>query len=109
MPTGVQGVRLVFYDSRADVLLLDITATIPDKFTPYLLGFDASEDAVPDRAVGIHHPNGNVKRISYANSRRAQSPPGDCTGSACSTACCRECTGGWHALTHHISNSGTAH
>ena len=86
MPTGVQGVRLVFYDSRADVLLLDITATIPDKFTPYLLGFDASEDAVPDRAVGIHHPNGNVKRISYANSRRAQSPPGDCTGSACFVA-----------------------
>ena len=78
----MQGVRLVFYDSRADVLLLDITATIPDKFTPYLLGFDASENAVPDRAVGIHHPNGNVKRISYANSRRATSPPRNCTGSA---------------------------
>ena len=59
MPTGVQSVRLVFYDSRADVLLLDITATIPDKFTPYPPGVDASEDAVPDRAVGIHHPNGN--------------------------------------------------
>ena len=64
----------MFYDSRADVLLLDITATIPDKFTPYLLGFDASEDAVPDRAIGIHHPNGSVKRISYANSRRGPSP-----------------------------------
>ena len=65
----LQGVKLVFYDSKADVLLLDVTATIPDKFRPYLLGFDASPDALPDRAVGIHHPNGNVKRISYANDR----------------------------------------
>ena len=63
----LQGVRLMFYDSKADVLLLMITATIPDKFKPYLLGFDASEDAVPRQAVGIHHPNGSVKRISYAN------------------------------------------
>ena len=61
--------RLTFYDSKADVLLLELTATIPDKFKPYLLGFDASEDAVPRRAIGIHHPNGSVKRISYANDR----------------------------------------
>ena len=70
----LQGVRLMFYDSKADVLLLMITATIPDKFKPYLLGFDASEDAVPRQAVGIHHPNGNVKRISYANNRQATLP-----------------------------------
>ena len=68
---ALQGVRLMFYDSKADVLLLMITATIPDKFKPYLLGFDASVDAVPTQAVGIHHPNGNVKRISYANDRQA--------------------------------------
>ena len=61
--------RLVFYDSKADILLLSITATIPDKFKPYLMGYDASVDAVPERAVGIHHPNGSVKRISYANHR----------------------------------------
>jgi hypothetical protein len=66
----LQGVKLVFYDSKADVLLLDITATLPDKFVPYLLGFDASPDKVPQRAIGIHHPNGSVKRISYANNRR---------------------------------------
>ena len=71
----LQGVKLVFYDSKADVLLLGITATIPDKFTPYLLGFDASPDKGPQRAIGIHHPNGNVKRISYANNRRVTSFP----------------------------------
>jgi len=64
---STQGLRLSFYDSKADILLLEISATIPDAFTPYKLGYDASENAVPKRAVGIHHPNGNFKRISYAN------------------------------------------
>ena len=30
-------------------------------------GFDAQDDAVPTNAVGIHHPHGDVKRISYVN------------------------------------------
>ncbi|CAL8468064.1 g7603 [Coccomyxa elongata] len=63
----IQGTKLLFYDSKADVLLLDIPNAIPDNFQAYKLGFDAS-DAVPSRAVTIHHPAGNIKRISYANS-----------------------------------------
>ncbi|BDA42249.1 probable lysyl endopeptidase at N-terminal half [Coccomyxa sp. Obi] len=63
----IQGTKLLFYDSKSDVLLLDIPTAIPDKFQAYKLGFDAS-DAVPSRAVAIHHPAGNIKRISYANS-----------------------------------------
>lgn len=62
-----QGTKLLFYDSKSDVLLLDIPNTIPDNFQAYKVGFDASED-VPSRAVSIHHPGGNIKRISYANS-----------------------------------------
>ena len=65
----VQGVKLVFYDSVADILLLEIPETIPDRFNPYQLGYAASLSAVPKRAVGIHHPNGGLKRISYANAR----------------------------------------
>ncbi|EIE27691.1 hypothetical protein COCSUDRAFT_39286 [Coccomyxa subellipsoidea C-169] len=64
----IQGLRLAFYDSKADILLLEISATIPDSFKPYKLGYDGSDNAVPTRAIGIHHPNGNFKRISYANS-----------------------------------------
>ena len=30
-------------------------------------GYDAQDDAVPIEAVGIHHPHGDVKRISYVN------------------------------------------
>jgi hypothetical protein len=33
----------------------------------FCAGFDAQHDVVPQRAVGIHHPHGNIKRISYAN------------------------------------------
>ena len=35
---GVQGVKLLFYNSAADVLLLDIPSTIPDRFKPFYIG-----------------------------------------------------------------------
>ena len=35
-------------------------------------GFDAQDDAVPTNAVGIHHPHGDVKRISYVNGTCAE-------------------------------------
>ncbi len=62
----MQGTKLVFYDSKADVLLLDIPESIPDHYHAYKVGFDAAEDS-PSRAVTIHQPHGNIKRISYAN------------------------------------------
>ena len=52
-----RGQKLVFYDSKADVLLLDIPESIPDHFHAYKVGFDAAEE-VPNRAVAIHHPAG---------------------------------------------------
>ncbi len=64
---GGQGARLLYYDSRADVLLLDVPGQIPNSFHAFRVGYDASAGLAPRRAVGIHHPNGNVKRISYAN------------------------------------------
>ena len=62
----LQGAKLLYYDSRADVLLLDIPGQVPSSFKTFRVGYDATA-APPRRAVGIHHPNGNVKRISYAN------------------------------------------
>ena len=67
LPVLLQGTKLLFYDSKSDVLLLDIPESIPDHFNAYKVGFDAAEEA-PARAVAIHHPAGNIKRISYANS-----------------------------------------
>ena len=63
----LQGTKLLFYDSKSDVLLLDIAESIPDHFNAFKVGLDGAEKA-PARAVVIHHPAGNIKRISYANS-----------------------------------------
>ena len=73
----LQGTKLLFYDSKADVLLLDIPDSIPDHFHAYKVGFDAAEE-VPNRAVAIHHPAGNIKRISYANDSCAHPALGAC-------------------------------
>ena len=82
--------KLVFYDSVADVLLLEVPEVVPDKFRSYHLGYDASQTAVPERAVSIHHPNGNVKRISYANARCAACAAAMAvSASACVPACLR--------------------
>jgi hypothetical protein len=64
-----QGVQLAFYNSEADVLLMTIRTAIPDRFNTYLLGFDASPNAVPPNAVGIHHPGGTPTAISTVNGR----------------------------------------
>ena len=49
------------------MLLLDIPGQVPSSFKTFRVGYDATGALLPRRAVGIHHPNGNVKRISYAN------------------------------------------
>ena len=64
----LQGVRLSYYDSKADVLLMSLTTTIPDHFDAYLIGFDAAPSAVPTAAVGIHQPDGSYKSFSRAGS-----------------------------------------
>lgn len=64
----MQGVRLAYYNYEADVLLLSIPNVIPDHFKTYELGFDASPNAVPKHAVGIHHPGGVPTAISTVDS-----------------------------------------
>ncbi|KAK9836963.1 hypothetical protein WJX81_003021 [Elliptochloris bilobata] len=62
----LQGVRLVYYNSRANLLLLEIS-DIPFSYQPVYMGFDSTLNFVPTAAVTIQQPNGNIKRISYAN------------------------------------------
>ena len=46
-PMQAQGVKLLFYDSAADVLLLDIPSTIPNNFKPFYVGTGPSSKALP--------------------------------------------------------------
>ena len=71
----LQGVRLSYYDSRADVLMMTLTTVIPDHFKTYMIGFDAAPSAVPEAAVGIHQPDGSYKSLSVAGSISTNFPP----------------------------------
>ena len=64
--------RLSYYDSTADVLLMAIPNLIPDHFHTFLLGFNASELDVPETAIAIHHPGGAPAAVSTVQGRCAQ-------------------------------------
>ncbi len=53
-------------DSGADVALLELTSDIPDSYDPFYVGWSRSTSP-PQEAVGIHHPGGDTKRISFTS------------------------------------------
>ena len=53
-------------NSGADVALLELTSNIPDSYDPFYVGWSRSSTP-PQQAVGIHHPGGDTKRISFTN------------------------------------------
>lgn len=53
----------------SDFCLVEITGglvnnTVPSAYTPYFSGWDNS-GAIPTSAVSIHHPSGDIKKISF--------------------------------------------
>jgi hypothetical protein len=49
--------------NRSDGLLLELNSPVPTEWNPYYNGWDASNSAVTSGVV-IHHPDGDVKKIS---------------------------------------------
>ena len=47
-----------------DFALLQITSPIPDSYEPYYSGWDRST-SYPQQPVGIHHPDADIKKISF--------------------------------------------
>jgi hypothetical protein len=60
------GATLLATYAPADTTLLELNTAVPDAAEPYWLGWDRST-TVPTSAVGIHHPSGDEKRISFEN------------------------------------------
>ena len=67
----------------------------------YNLGYDASEDVMPKSGYAIHHPAGNIARISSFN-QTACTPAQSCSGlqsdfehffHKSSFSCCLMCVG----------------
>lgn len=54
-------------DAGSDFYLVRLSNDIPENYTPYFNGWD-SRDVAPTSGVGIHHPTGDIKKISTYNS-----------------------------------------
>ena len=67
----LSGAVLRSRNAPSDFCLVEITGglqggTVPTAFTPYFNGWDNSGN-IPTSAVGIHHPAGDIKKISFEN------------------------------------------
>ncbi|MDP6685261.1 MAG: T9SS type A sorting domain-containing protein [Candidatus Marinimicrobia bacterium] len=60
----VQGSVLRASRSTSDFSLLELTETIPFTYNVNYAGWSA-EDVAPQQPVGIHHPSGDIKKISF--------------------------------------------
>ncbi len=68
----VQGSTQLGANQNVDVRLVEITESIPANYGVYYLGYDKSGVA-PSNTVCIHHPAGDVKKISFDNNAPTKS------------------------------------
>lgn len=60
----VQGAILRASNSASDFALLELTETIPEEYGIVYAGWSAVDEASPT-TTGIHHPSGDIKKISF--------------------------------------------
>ena len=67
-PPSSAGAKLVANNSHSDFALLELTESVKNVtgYMPYYLGWTRSNIAATN-AVGIHHPRGDIKKISVEN------------------------------------------
>ncbi|MDA0940688.1 MAG: trypsin-like peptidase domain-containing protein [Bacteroidetes bacterium] len=61
---SISGGTLLANSSQSDFALIELSQVPPASFNLQYAGWDASGD-VPENAVGIHHPDGDVKKICF--------------------------------------------
>lgn len=54
-------------DNGSDFLLLELSTGVPTSFNPFFAGWSRLNTA-PNSGVAIHHPQGDIKKISTSNS-----------------------------------------
>ena len=68
---SVSGATLLAQDGGSDVSILELSSNIPAGYNVYYSGWDATGD-FPTNQTGIHHPSGDVKKISFDNDAAIQ-------------------------------------
>ncbi|QKX04930.1 T9SS type A sorting domain-containing protein [Aquimarina sp. TRL1] len=61
---SISGCRVLANGVDSDYLLLELSVTPPERYNVYYSGWDARE-IIPTNTVGIHHPWGDIKKISF--------------------------------------------
>ncbi len=62
----VSGATLLATNTKSDFSLLKLNSKVPLSYHPFFEGWDNS-NTIPDTVVCIHHPEGDIKKISIAN------------------------------------------
>lgn len=70
---SISGSSLVASYFNSDMALLELSTTPPDSYNVYYAGWDRNNTPT-NSAVGIHHPDGDVKKISIENDPIIDSP-----------------------------------
>ncbi len=60
----ISGATLVSFHEQRDVALLLLDEAPSDRTRPYWAGWNASGDFVGDHCIGVHHPYGDVHKVS---------------------------------------------
>ncbi len=54
-------------NNQSDFWLLELNHEVPESYNPYFAGWNRTmQEAIDDVVVGIHHPRGDIKKISYS-------------------------------------------
>ena len=61
---SISGATQIASGTASDYHLVQLSSPVPASYLPYYNGWDRSNNAV-STAVGIHHPSGDVKKISF--------------------------------------------
>jgi len=71
----IVGAELVAGRQNPDFLLVKISTTVPSAFSPYFAGWNRAADAIPQNAAMIHHPCGDIKKITVDNQNTVSVSP----------------------------------
>ena len=63
---SISGATILAASAPTDMSLLELSATPPNSYSVYYSGWDIS-DSIPSFTTTIHHPSGDIKKISVDN------------------------------------------
>lgn len=67
----IVGAELVAGRQNPDFLLVKISTDVPSSFSPYFAGWNRASNAIPQNSAMIHHPCGDIKKITVDNRNTA--------------------------------------